>query len=254
MTMKRVTTEMKWIDWTNQWLASPLKEVVDVVYDRCQEMDLTEIMSFTCNWNEEAVAQFYATLHISDDGRIFQFLIGGKRFTYTMAQFSHLFGHTGDQVGYGGSYIVNRDESKVDLYEGNELDASKMHFMYDRAYGDIVLGQVKGLTPFYRLLNTLFCFILIPSGGDSDNISHRAKNLLVHMAPGKRKFAVMEFIWNEIITCSSDPSSACHYAPYIFHMIKAVTQLNIVPSTTHVLYHTSKGKIEQTLHIGKSQY
>ena len=64
------------------------------------------------------------------------------------------------------------------------------------AYGDIVLGQVKGLTPFYRLLNTLFRFTLTPRGGDSDNISHRAKNLLVQMAPGKRKFAVMEFIWN----------------------------------------------------------
>jgi len=72
-------------------------------------MDLLGIMSFSGDYNEEVVAQFYATLHISECGRIFQFLIGGKRFTYTMAQFSHLFGHTRDQVGYGGSYIVNRD-------------------------------------------------------------------------------------------------------------------------------------------------
>src|SRR6185312_13801650 len=213
MTMKHITTEMKWIDWNYlKRLASPLKEVVDVVYDRCHQMDLTEIMSFTCDWNEEVVAQFNATLHFSECGRIFQFLIGGKRFTYTMAQFSFLFGQGGDQVEYGGGYIVNCDASKVDLHEGNELDASRMHFMYDRAYGDIVLGQVKGLTPFYRLLNTLFRFTLTPRGGDSDNISHRAKNLLVQMAPGKRKFAVMEFIWNEIISYSSDSSSECHYA------------------------------------------
>lgn len=252
MTMKRVTTEIKWIDWNYlKGLASPLKEVVDVVYDRCQEMDLLGIMSFSCDWNEEVVAQFYATLHVSDDDRIFQFLIGGKQFTYTMAQFSHLFGHGGDQVYYGGSYVVNRDESKVDFHAGNELDASKMHFMYDRAYGDIVLGQVKGLTPFYRLLNTLFRFTHTPREGDSDNISHRAKNLLVQMAPGKCEFAVMEFNWNEIITCASNPSSACHYAPYIFHMIKNVTHLNIVPNTSHVSYHSSKGKIEQSLHIGR---
>jgi len=70
------------------------------------------------------------------------------------------------------------------------------------------------------------------------------------MALGKRKFAVMEFIWNEIISCSSDSSSACHYAPYIFHMIKTVTQLNIVHSTFHVSYHSRKGKIEHDLHIG----
>ena len=95
MTKKHVTTEMKWIDWNYlKGLASPLKEVVDAVYDRCQEMDLVYIMSFSCHWNEEIVAQFYATLHISDCGRIFQFLIGGKRFIYNMAQFSILFGHT----------------------------------------------------------------------------------------------------------------------------------------------------------------
>ena len=134
---------------------------------------------------------------------------------------------------------MDRDDSKVDLHEGNELDPSKMHFMYDQAYGEIVLGKVKGLTPFYRLLNTLFRFTLTPRGGDSDNISHRANNLLVQMAPEKRKFAVMEFIWNEIICYSSDPSSACHYAPYIFHMVKTVTQLNILHSTFHVSYRSS---------------
>ena len=50
ITMKHITTEMKWIDWNYlKGLASPLKEVVDAVYDHCQQMDLTEIMSFTCD-------------------------------------------------------------------------------------------------------------------------------------------------------------------------------------------------------------
>ena len=167
-----------------------------------------------------------------------------------MADFSILFGHTGNSVFFGGNYIMNRDDSKLDLHEGNELEPSKMHFMYDRAYGNIVYGQVKGLTPYYRLFNTLFRFTLTPGGGDSNNISHRAKNLLAQMAPGKLKFAVMEFILNEILECSYDSTSACHYAPYIFHMIKTVTQLNILHSTLHVPYPTSKGKIEQALHIG----
>jgi len=36
MTMKHVTTEMKWIDWNYlKGLASSLKEVVDVVYNSC---------------------------------------------------------------------------------------------------------------------------------------------------------------------------------------------------------------------------
>jgi hypothetical protein len=167
-----------------------------------------------------------------------------------MAQFSTLFGHTGDSMVYGGGYIVGRDTSKVDLHEGNELEPSKMQFMYDRAYGDIVYGQIKGLTPYYKMLSTLFRFTLTPIGGDSDKISSRAKNLLAQMAPDRPKFAVMEFISHEIIACSSDPSSACHYAPYIFHMIKTVTQLNIVPNITHMAYRSKKGKIEQVMARG----
>jgi hypothetical protein len=84
---------------------------------------------------------------------------------------------------------------------------------YDRAYGDTVYGQIKGLTPYYKMLNTLFRFTLTPRGGDSDKISSRAKNLLAQMASDRPKFAVMEFIWHEIIACSSDSSSAYHYAP-----------------------------------------
>jgi hypothetical protein len=64
-TMKHVTTEIKWIDWNYlKGLASPLKKIVDAARDRCQEMDLLGIMSFSCDWNEEVVAQFYATLGI----------------------------------------------------------------------------------------------------------------------------------------------------------------------------------------------
>jgi hypothetical protein len=118
MTKKHVTTEMRWIDWDHlKRLSSPVKEVVDAIYDRCNEMDLVEIMSFRCDWNEEVVAQFYATLFVEQDERTIHWSIGGKRFRYNMAQFSILFGHTGDSMVYGGGYIVGRDTSKVDLHE-----------------------------------------------------------------------------------------------------------------------------------------
>jgi hypothetical protein len=83
---------------------------------------------------------------------------------------------------------VVRDNSKVDLHEGNELEPSKMHFMYDRAYREIMYGQIKGLTPYYKMLNTLFRFTLTPRVGDTDKISSRAKNLLAQMAPDRTKF------------------------------------------------------------------
>jgi len=85
-TKKHVTTEMKWIDWNYlKRLAALVKDVVDAVYAHCQEMDLVDIMSFQCHWNEEVVAQFYATLFIEESGRTIHWHVGGKRFTYNMA-------------------------------------------------------------------------------------------------------------------------------------------------------------------------
>ena len=122
MSYKHVTIEMKWIDWGYlRRLASPVKEVVDVVYTRCRDMDLVDIMSFQCHWNEEVVAQFYATLYIEENERVIDWNLGRKRFTYNMADFSTLFGHTGHSVFFGGNYIVNRDDSRLDLHEGSEL-------------------------------------------------------------------------------------------------------------------------------------
>ena len=72
MTKKHVTTEMKWIDWGYlKGFASPVKDVIDAVHAHCQEMDLIDIMSFSCDWNEEVVAKFFATLFVEENGRTF---------------------------------------------------------------------------------------------------------------------------------------------------------------------------------------
>jgi hypothetical protein len=36
------------------------------------------------------------------------------------------------------------------------LEDGELHFMYDRAYGDIKFGNIHGLKPYYKLLNQLF--------------------------------------------------------------------------------------------------
>jgi hypothetical protein len=126
--------------------------------------------------------------------------------------------------------------------------------MYDHAYGEVVFGKYKGLSPFYKLLNQLLRGTLYPRAGDADNISKRAKNLLFQMAPGKPKFKVFNFIWNEIIYCSYDASSGCHYAPYIFHMIKHVSGVNILSDKLHPAYKSPQGKITQLLKIKSKAY
>jgi hypothetical protein len=157
-------------------------------------MNLTSIMSFNRDWNEEVIAKFYSTLYVLDDG--------------------------------------------------------ELHFMDDNAYGDIKFRTIHGLMPYYKLLNQLFCYTLCPKSGDSDNISNMSKNLLARMAPNKNEFSVFDFIWEEIIICTISPKKGCHYAPYIFAMIKEVTSINILTDKGHQVYKPKKGQLECLLKLG----
>jgi hypothetical protein len=120
---------------------------------------------------------------------------------------------------------------------------TKLRFMYNRSYGNINYGHTSGLTPYYKMLNLLFMYTLCPRSGDSNNISHRARNLLYQIAPSQPKFNVCHFLWNEIIICSHTSSSRCHYAPYIFMMVKHATKLDLKTDVIHEPYKTSKGKL-----------
>jgi hypothetical protein len=134
--------------------------------------------------------------------------------------------------------------------EENVLDDGELHFMYDSAYDDIKFGTIHVLTPYYKLLNQLFLYTLCPKSGDSDNISNMSKNLLARMAPNKNDFRVFDLIWEEIIICSVSPKKGCHYAPYIFAIIKEVTGVNILTDKGHQVYKPNKGQLQRLLKLG----
>jgi hypothetical protein len=146
--------------------------VVREAQDACRRMNLTSIMSFNCDWNEEVVAQFYAALYVNCSTKTFHWTIQGKPFSVEYAQFASILGFT------------NADLISEKIHEKeNVLDNGELHFMYDSAYGDIQFGTIHGLTPYYKMLNQLFRYTLSPKGGDSYNISNMSKNLLARMAP-----------------------------------------------------------------------
>jgi hypothetical protein len=177
-------------------------------------MGLIYITNFSCDYNEEVVAQFYATLYVDDRRKVMHFTLGGKRFSIEMYEFASLFRLCGvNKTFYQGRNISDFDHDLVRLHEVKELEVSKIHFMYDKAYRRVRFGCTHGLTPYYKLLHQLFRLILTPRAGGPANISHRAKDLLYQMAPSQCQFNVCDFLWQEIITCSHDPSSGCHYAP-----------------------------------------
>jgi hypothetical protein len=105
------------------------------------------------------VAQFYATLYVDRDENEMHFTLGGKRFKISVYEFGHLF-------KLRGATTTNQFNSDlVRLHYEDELEVTKMRFMYDRAYGNINYGHTSGLTPYYKMLNLLFRYTLCPRGG-----------------------------------------------------------------------------------------
>jgi hypothetical protein len=63
------TTEMKSINW--DYLFEIDLPVVREVEDACRRMNLSSIMSFNCDRNEEVVVEFYATLYVNRTTKTF---------------------------------------------------------------------------------------------------------------------------------------------------------------------------------------
>jgi hypothetical protein len=200
---------------------------------------MTSIMAMNYDWNEDVIAQFYANLHVRCEAKTFHWLLQDKPLSVSYERFAQILVFAKDDL----------DHPKI---HGGEIPLdSEMAFMYDSIYGKVEFGTTHGMKPVYRMFNQFFRCTLTLKIGDNYNISNIAKDILVRMAPGKEKFSVFDFIWEEIIVCSVSANKSCQYAPWIFKMICEVTRVDILTDKTHTWYKQNKGNIERLLKLGK---
>jgi hypothetical protein len=110
---------MKSINW--DILGNIDLPVVTELEDACRRMNVSSIMSFICDWNEEVIAQFYLTLYVNRSTKIFHWTIQVKPFSIEYAQFSRILGFS------------NADFSREKIHEvENVFEDGELHFMYDR--------------------------------------------------------------------------------------------------------------------------
>jgi len=197
--------------------------------DTCQNMHMQSIMSFNHHWNEEVLARFYATLYVDRPGKKFNWMLQGEKFSVTYHQFADMLG------------FPDADLERPKIHDENVIDDAEMHYMYDEAYGDVKYGETSGLIPYYKFMNQILRYTLSPKAGNSDRISNMSRNLLAKMTPGSSEFNMFDFLWEEIIGTSISPKRGCHYAPYIFHMIKEVTGINILADQNHLSTGQTRG-------------
>ena len=84
MTKTHPTTEMHLIELNVL--------VVTQAVSTYDNMHLQDIMTFNCHWNEEVVAQFYATLYVDHPGKKFHWMLQGERFSVSYHRFAFILG------------------------------------------------------------------------------------------------------------------------------------------------------------------
>ena len=92
-------------------------------------------------------------------------------------------------LGFPGS---NLERPKI--HDENVLADEAMRYMYDRAYGSVVIGSTSGRIPYYKMINQLLRYTLTPKAGNSDKISNMSRNLLARLGPNQPEFSVFDFL------------------------------------------------------------
>jgi hypothetical protein len=88
----RITTEMKWVDWSFLLdLPAPIKEVIHAIHTCCQYMGIAYLMGLRSDYSQGVVAQFYATLYVDRDENEMHFTLCGKRYKISISEFASLF-------------------------------------------------------------------------------------------------------------------------------------------------------------------
>jgi hypothetical protein len=135
ITKTKPMTISQWIDWT--YMEAKHDVIFDEVVASCRAKQLRDVMYFQKNWNNEIIAQLYATLYVEEQGntRKFHWITEGRRYEITFEQFARLF-------GFG-----RNDTNCIKIHFASRLDGSRVRFMYpDSKIGSI--GTTSDLLPF----------------------------------------------------------------------------------------------------------
>jgi hypothetical protein len=96
--------------------------IFDSVVAACKAKHLRDILAFKKNWNNEVIAQFYATIYFEEHGdtRKLHWMTKGQWYVVSYAQFARL-------LGFG-----RKDASRPRILLALKVEARKIKFMYPR--------------------------------------------------------------------------------------------------------------------------
>ena len=199
---------------------------IDEIIRECKRKNIYKILGFAKSWNSEVITQFYATCYFTcrNDEKVVHWMTEGNWYGISYKQFASLLGFDHD------------DTNRVKIHISPYMEKKDMKSMYMPGQKHHY-GSVHGMLPFYVYLHRMFRKTLAPREGDQSNISFYGRDLLKYMNPSERDFCVVDYIWEEMKTISCSPQKSCGYAPYLMHIIEAVTNSTFEYDHEHEPFH-----------------
>jgi hypothetical protein len=179
------------------------------VLEACDLHEITELLQFRHNWNQEVIAEFYSTLFYDKKERVFMWMTNGKRFHVQLSRFAQILGLSSH------FYILKK------LHSGRVMIPREMTPLYISDSGSQP-PKVEGLLPHFLMLHRMMRKTLASRIDYSEVIPGYERNLLDALMKPMR-FNVFEYIVDEIWKIATNPLRSCGFAPYIQYMIEMVT-------------------------------
>jgi hypothetical protein len=200
------------------------------IYER---KGLKNIMTLEYPWNDEVVAQFYATLWAKTvdeeadgyDYPVMYFFIQGIWHKVSYRRFAHI-------LGFSDNEIQGRNRKVHDIRLSRQEEQEFVHISKETKF-----WVTSNTHRYYKYLNSLSRMTVLPKGGNQMNVLGESRILLLLLAPNSLAcINVFDMIWEEIIRASWSPLKGCLHAPFIMKMIKVVTHIRFDKPVKHSRY------------------
>jgi len=136
----------------------------DKVIRACERFELSELMAFRYDWNEEVLGQFHATYFYDQISDEVHWMTDGMHYRIDFVTFSRLLGFSEEHRGY--SYI--HDEARAEIRD--------IAYMWeDKRQAD---RKRSGLKSYFYILNNIIRATINPKDGAASDVHGYVRNVL----------------------------------------------------------------------------
>jgi hypothetical protein len=210
------------------------------ILEACDFHEITELLQFKHNWNQEVIAEFYSTLFYDKKERIFVWMTNGRRFNVKLSCFAQILG------------LSSQLNIPMKLHSKRVMMPREINPLYipDRGFQP---PKIDGLLSHFLLLHRMMRKTLALRIGYSEAIPSYERNLLDALMKPMR-FDIFEYIVDEIWNIATNPLRSCGFVPYMQDMIEVVTKEKFYKDSKHESLHPAVTKDSRTHHASSSTH